>query len=95
MHFLLDPSGLEVGTKLLCAEARPTFSATNSIDTYIKTDPTRRICISHYEYSELITVHKGNAQLYRFVIEFASTSWSVIGSQEHKDPMILYIIFYI
>jgi hypothetical protein len=43
---------------------------------YIETDPTRRIFISHYEYSEL-TVHKGNAQLYRFIIEFASTSWSV------------------
>ena len=74
MHFLLDPSGLEVGTKLLCAEARPTFSATNSIDTHIKTDPTRRICISYYEYSEL-TVHKGNAQLNRFIIEFATTPW--------------------
>jgi hypothetical protein len=72
VHFLLDPSGLEVGTKLLCAEARPTFSATNYIDTHIKTDPTRRICISHYEYYEL-TVHEGNAQLYRFIIEFAST----------------------
>jgi hypothetical protein len=63
VHFLLDPSGLEFGTKLLCAEARPKFSATNCIDTYLKTDPTRRICISHYKYSEL-TVHKGNAQLY-------------------------------
>jgi hypothetical protein len=72
VHLLLDPSWLEVGTNLLCAEARPTFSATNSIDTYIKTDPTRRIFISHYEYSEL-TVHKGDAQLYRFIIEFAST----------------------
>jgi hypothetical protein len=67
VHFLLDLSGLEVGTKLLCTEVRPTFSVTNSIDTHIKTDPTRRICISHYEYSEL-TVHKGNAQLYRFII---------------------------
>ena len=72
MHLLLDPSGLEVGTKLLCAEARPTFSATNSIDTYIKTDPTGRICIPHNEYSEL-TVYKGNAQLYRFIIETAIT----------------------
>jgi hypothetical protein len=45
---------------------------TKSIDADLKTDPTRRICISHYEYSEL-TVHKGNAQLYRFIIEFAST----------------------
>jgi hypothetical protein len=60
VHFLLDPSGLEVGTKLLCAEARPTFSATNSINTYLKTDPACRICIPHYEYFEL-TVHKGNA----------------------------------
>jgi hypothetical protein len=72
VHFLLDPSGLEVGTNLLCAQARPTFSATNSIDTYLRTDPTRRICISHYECSEL-TIHKGNAQLYRFIVEFAST----------------------
>jgi hypothetical protein len=81
VHFLLDPSGLEVGTKLLCAEARLTFSATNSIDitylkTMLKTDPTRRICISHNEYSEL-TVHKGNAQLFRFIIEIAITRWSV------------------
>jgi hypothetical protein len=76
VHFLLDQSGLEVGTKLLCAEVRPTFSATNSIDTYIKTDPTLRICIPHNEYSEL-TVHKGNAQLFRFIIEIAITRWSV------------------
>ena len=67
VYFLLDPSGLEVGTELLCAETRPTFSATNSIDTYIETDPTRRICISHHEYSEL-TIHEGDAQLYRFII---------------------------
>jgi hypothetical protein len=74
VHLLLDSSRLEVGTKLLCAEVRPTFSTTNSIDTYIKTDPTRRICISHYEYFEP-TVHKGNVQLYRyrFIIEFAIT----------------------
>ena len=80
MHLLLDPSGLEVGTKLLCAEARPTFSTTNFIDTstYIKTDSTRRICILHYEYSEL-TVHKGVMQLYRFIIEFATTAWPVNG----------------
>ena len=78
VHLLLDPSGLEVGTKLLCAEARPTFSATNSIDTYIKTDPTRRICISHYEYYEL-TIHKGITLLYRFIIEFASTHQLVNG----------------
>jgi hypothetical protein len=71
VHFLLDPSGLEVGTKLLCAEARPTFSATDSIDTYLKTDPTHRLYISHYGYSEL-KVHKGIAQLYRFTIEFAT-----------------------
>ena len=49
-------------------EARPT----TSIDTYLKTDPIRRICISHHEYSEL-TVHEGIAQLYRFIIEFASS----------------------
>jgi hypothetical protein len=66
----------EMCKTLLCAEARPKFSATNSIDTYIKTDPTRRIWISHYEYSEL-TVHKGNSQLYRCIIEFAITRWSV------------------
>ena len=51
-----------------CAEARPT----TSIDTYLKTDPIRRICISHYEYYEL-TVHEGTAQLYLFIIEFASS----------------------
>jgi hypothetical protein len=63
----------EMCKTLLCAEARPTFSATNSIDTHIKTDPARQICIPHYEYSEL-TVHKGITQLYRFIIEFATTS---------------------
>ena len=46
----------EMCKTLLCAEARPTFSATNSIDTCIKTDPTRRIFISHYEYSELTVI---------------------------------------
>jgi hypothetical protein len=48
-------------------QARPT----NTTDTYLKADPTHRIYISHYGYYEL-TVHKGNAQLYRFIIEFAS-----------------------
>ena len=57
---------------LLCAEARPP----NSIGTYLKTDPTRRIWISHYGFSEL-TVYESTAQLYRFIIEFASTYWSV------------------
>ena len=60
-------------------EVTPSYSAqsrraqqTPSMPTYLQTDPTRRICISHYEYSEL-TVHKGIMQLYRFIIEFAST----------------------
>ena len=42
------------------------------LGTYLKTDPARRIYISHYEYSEL-TVHEGTAQLNRLDIEFAST----------------------
>jgi hypothetical protein len=44
---------------------------TLDIDTYLKTDPARRICISHYGYSEL-TVHKGTTQFYRFIIEIAT-----------------------
>ena len=85
MHLLLDPSVLEVGTKLLCAEVRPTFSATNFIDTHIKADPTRRILISHYEYSEL-TVHQGITQLYRFIIEFATSTTAYICSTGWPGP---------
>jgi hypothetical protein len=66
--YSLDPADINIssvgascadmGARSQVSEARPTFSATNSIDTHIKTNPTRRICISHYEYPEL-TVHKG------------------------------------
>jgi hypothetical protein len=35
---------------------------TKSIDTYLKTDPISRICISHYGYSELTVLLSHNLE---------------------------------